>query len=348
MRYLSFDDANMAELARRNPKEILNPPCAIDEAQKVPGIFDAVKFDVDQNKRPGKYILTGSVRFSKRTLIRESLTGRARTLQMFPLTCAESLQLPFEDRWSHAKVPRIKRSELNRFLVHGGMPAIFSARRNEEVRTYWNSLIDSYVYRDLLLAIPKNAKPNIALSILTSIATILSLGELPTFARLFKKVGGTRASFERHLQGLEDLMIIHRISCFEASPIKDIFMPFDSAFFLTLLKVESPHHDFAIHMACLYIQLINEVLAQAQNHDHEPKFMYAESPSGEIVHFVTKGKKNQMIFWKISEEAIPHTYALRYICALAKKHNGIARVLSSTEKAFKINHVQYLPWETIL
>ena len=51
-------------------------PLVIDEAQKVPKIFDAVKFVVDPSNRPGQFLLLGSTEFSKKTLIRESHTGR--------------------------------------------------------------------------------------------------------------------------------------------------------------------------------------------------------------------------------------------------------------------------------
>src|SRR4051812_8504759 len=65
--YSTLDDPGLYELALKNPKTLLKPPCIIDEAQKVPSLFDAVKMDVDEKRIPGKFILTGSVRFSSRT-----------------------------------------------------------------------------------------------------------------------------------------------------------------------------------------------------------------------------------------------------------------------------------------
>jgi predicted AAA+ superfamily ATPase len=352
-RYLTFDDDGTAALAERNPKEMLEPPCVIDEAQKVPRVFDAVKLDVDRERKPGKYILTGSVRFSRRALIRESLTGRAKTLQMFPLTCAETLGLKFEDRWVATKTGseakrRVSRKDLQRHLSKGGMPAIFSARSQSETISYWNSLIESYVYRDLLLAVPKNAKPPIAMAVLRAIAEILGLGERPTFARILNKVGGTRTQLERHVQGLEDMMIINRLSHWKASAAKDIFLPFDPALFLTLLKIDSASHDAAIHSACLHITLINEALAQAQAADRAIDLRYAVSPQGEMIHLILPGTKGCPIFWKISGDPVPHSYSLRFLTALSKNEGGLARVLSSTESAFRQGSIHVLPWETVL
>jgi predicted AAA+ superfamily ATPase len=91
--YVIFDrpaDRELAESASESflEKYAASAPLIIDEAQKVPKIFDTIKFLVDLQRRPGKYLLLGSTEFSKKTLIRESLTGRISTVRMFPLTCA--------------------------------------------------------------------------------------------------------------------------------------------------------------------------------------------------------------------------------------------------------------------
>lgn len=65
MRYESFDQRSTLEFARTNPESFLEErtplegTLAIDEAQKVPSIFDAVKFMVDRKRAPGKFILLG-------------------------------------------------------------------------------------------------------------------------------------------------------------------------------------------------------------------------------------------------------------------------------------------------
>ena len=66
-KYISFDDKNYRELAKSNPGDFLkafSDGVVIDEAQKVPEIFDAIKLIVDSGTyAPGKYILTGSSQF---------------------------------------------------------------------------------------------------------------------------------------------------------------------------------------------------------------------------------------------------------------------------------------------
>ncbi len=350
--YLTLDDPGTAQLASSNPQSILKPPCSLDEVQKAPLLFDAVKLDVDQEKRPGKFILTGSVRFSNRTLIRESLTGRAKTVQLFPLTCAEAAELEFENRWQTQTTRtfqvRVQRKLFERILKNGGMPAIFSARSAAEVDSYWRSLIDSYVYRDLLFSVPKNAKPALALRILKAIAEILALGELPTFSRILKKTGGTRSQAEKHLIGLEDLMVLQRVSSLDASASLDIFLPFDTAFFLSLLEISNPQHDSAVHMACLQIRLLQEFLATQHYADVPSSLCYAESPQGRPVQLITKNGKGKFHLYQITEEPVPHHYDVRFLISLSKKLKGEPCVLSSTQVPLSAHSVSIQPWEAVL
>jgi len=347
--YLTLDDSGLSELASKNPSSLLTPPCIIDEAQKAPALFDAVKLDVDLQKKPGKFILTGSVRFSKRTLIRESLTGRAKVIQLHPFTCAEMLELPFENRWSSSSPEvlkiRVKRGDWEKSLTRGGMPGVFAVRNQTEARSYWRAMIESYIYRDLLFTVPKNTKPALALKILKAVAEILALGETPTFARILKKTGGARVQVERHLLGLEDLMILNRIPHWEASSTKDQFLPFDSAFFLAILELEDARTDVAIHTSCNQIRLWNELLASRQVCDHADPIYYAESSQGQKVHLISKNKAGKLNFYQIFAEPVPHEYDLRFLRAQARKVNGEAIALTPIQKPKAVPGAKLVPWE---
>ena len=92
-RYISFDDINTRKLAASNPNDfILAFPdgAIIDEAQKVPEIFDGIKYHVDNNDyKPGSFILTGSSNFRLKKNIKESLSGRIGMVELLPFTISE-------------------------------------------------------------------------------------------------------------------------------------------------------------------------------------------------------------------------------------------------------------------
>jgi len=91
-RYFSFDDDEFLirfGVAAKTYLEEMSYPLGLDEVQKYPPAFDALKFAVDSLKKTGRFLLSGSVRFSARKEIRESLTGRIVILEVMPLTLSE-------------------------------------------------------------------------------------------------------------------------------------------------------------------------------------------------------------------------------------------------------------------
>ena len=78
----------MRELAIANPSDFVAafPDGAIiDEAQKVPELFDALKLHIDSSVfTPGKFILTGSSQFRLRQNMSDSMAGRVSLLKLLP------------------------------------------------------------------------------------------------------------------------------------------------------------------------------------------------------------------------------------------------------------------------
>ncbi len=332
--YASLDENVKLKTAQAAPSMFVEkPPLIIDEAQKAPALFDEIKHRVDAKKRPGQYILTGSVRFSKRTMIRESLTGRALTLQMYPLTCREA------NGGSLAKSAVFNRQKFIKHLDCGGMPAIFAARDKAQRRSYWKSLIESYLYRDLLFAVQKNPNPRVAERILLSVCEILALGELPIFSRIYKKTGGTRPVVEKHLIALEDMMILTRVPCLGKSKAMDVFLPFDTGLFLSLIGADSAMDDIAIREASLWISLLNEVKVRFSS-----EISYASSLKGEVSHLIYRANEKVRIN-KISAAEVPHPYELRHAEALKDKLNADCAVLAATKEKVHVGQLDAVPWE---
>ena len=92
-RYITFDDRTMRELAVSNPYDFIAAfpdGAVIDEAQKVPEIFDALKMHVDSTDfTPGKFILTGSSQFRLKQNMTDSMAGRISFLKLLPFSVKE-------------------------------------------------------------------------------------------------------------------------------------------------------------------------------------------------------------------------------------------------------------------
>ena len=90
-RYFTLDDFATLEAARREPMSLLSgvDPITIDEAQRCPELLVAVKQAVDRDRRPGRFLLSGSANLALLQGVSESLAGRAVYFTLQPFTRRE-------------------------------------------------------------------------------------------------------------------------------------------------------------------------------------------------------------------------------------------------------------------
>lgn len=174
--YSTFDRATLLEQATARPLEFLENrglPFAVDEAQLCPPLFPAIKEWVRLNPKNGQFLLTGSVRFTGRKLIRESLTGRIVNVEILPLNISEQDEAPLTDhlnkllkirdnasldRWA-AQVRNNTRDRFHRYLKTGGLPGICFFRDSSLRGDRFNAHLDTLLNRDVQLLIQTTLSP---------------------------------------------------------------------------------------------------------------------------------------------------------------------------------------------
>jgi len=213
--FVSFDQSLPRSFADTNPDSFLEAreqarPLVIDEAQKVPGIFDAVKHQVDLNPEPGRYLLLGSTEFSREVRVRESLTGRLSRLRIYPFSLAESLQKPLNPSKSpvfFSTPVRATRQNLLRHLDRGGFPGIFSVRDEKERRALMQDWLELACSRDLLQFARFRPSPELAMQLFREIAR----RPLADQAELVRATGRPARIVAQHLDALTQLFAVERI-----------------------------------------------------------------------------------------------------------------------------------------
>lgn len=226
--YVTLDDLEQLSAARERPKAFLDGraiPFAIDECQLAPELFPALKLHVQKIKKKGQFLLTGSVRFSGREAIRESLTGRIQLLELHPMTLSESkgealpdLMAVIQGGIEFFRKYAAERSSLfagagttgvQRYLEVGGLPGICFLRDPSARRPRWNSHLDTLLGRDLRLVSETNHPLLKLRELLTVLAQTqgspVSLTELSRLARI------STASLSKLLAAFESLFLIRRI-----------------------------------------------------------------------------------------------------------------------------------------
>lgn len=167
--HVTFDRRHDLEQARADPELFLDGrerPFGIDEAQLCPELFPALKEWVRTHRTPGQFILSGSVRFTSRAAIRESLTGRIVTLELLPFTAAESASLPLPQVCTqilnasgeraltdllaeHGKTRHKSAAAFSRYLECGGLPGICFFRDAPVREQRFEAHLDTLLNRDL-------------------------------------------------------------------------------------------------------------------------------------------------------------------------------------------------------
>jgi len=87
--YISFDDQNLLMVAQNDPIGFvrgLPEMVVLDEVQRVPALFPAIKAEVDKNRTAGRFLLTGSANLLLLPHVQESLAGRMEVVYLQPLS----------------------------------------------------------------------------------------------------------------------------------------------------------------------------------------------------------------------------------------------------------------------
>src|SRR6202795_2297480 len=130
MPYLTLDDQTTLDTARDDPVGFIRglDRAVIDEVQRAPQLLLAIKRAVDTDKRPGRFLLTGSADLMTLPQVADSLAGRIEIADLLPLSQSELRKQPcdFLERILNGKVPSIGEiavgAELIERVVAGGYP----------------------------------------------------------------------------------------------------------------------------------------------------------------------------------------------------------------------------------
>lgn len=186
--YITLDDQTVLDAAQSDPAGFIRglDQAIIDEIQRAPDLLLAIKRAVDEDYRPGRFLLTGSANVLTLPRVADSLAGRMETIRMLPLAQAEITgRTPaFLERLFDGTLKADKQATLGDDLVQlvlgDGFPEAIR-RETERRRQDWaRSYLTSVLTRDL-----------------RDIADIEKLTELPKFVRLVAEHSGQLVNYSQ-------------------------------------------------------------------------------------------------------------------------------------------------------
>lgn len=231
-RYLSLDDLDVIDTARRDPDALVGgtQPVTLDEVQREPDLLRAVKRAIDRKRTPGRFLLTGSANLLLMRQVSESLAGRASYLALWPMTRREQsglgrcglwdeLLAARDHEWLDLLAAQPDTPEDWRALVRrGGFPTPAVHLETTHERTVWfDGYVRTYLERDLQDLSAIAALPDFRRLMR---AACLRVGQLLNQTELGRDVSLAQPTVHRYLNLLETSYLLVRLSAYAVNRTK--------------------------------------------------------------------------------------------------------------------------------
>lgn len=222
MTYLTLDDPNLLAAAQQDPLGFVRrlDRAIIDEVQRAPQLMLAVKLAIDQDRRPGRFLLTGSANLMALPQIADSLAGRVAIHTLLPFSQSELqgrrndfLQRALAEDWpvTHAAwvvPPTQPVTDTVHHVLAGGYPEMRQrptpARRQAWARDYLQTLLERDV-RDVAQIDHLSQMP-----LLLSVAAA-HCGQLFNGSQMGGQLGLNTKTVDKYLGILEKLFLVQRL-----------------------------------------------------------------------------------------------------------------------------------------
>ena len=224
--FITLDDEQHRRFAEDDPIGFTrsNPTAVIDEIQRVPNLILAIKQMVDENPRPGRYLITGSVEMFRGSVSPDSLAGRIETVELLPFSQAEIAGAGspgFLDRAFAGGFPKLAKtghaSDLTERILAGGFPEALSRAVPARRRNWLLSYARSLAQRDVsdIAAVGK----------LDEMARLIdhaaaSAGQLLNLSGLGSRLGVDGKTVDRWLALFEHMFLVRRVRAWHRNDLK--------------------------------------------------------------------------------------------------------------------------------
>lgn len=286
--YVTLDDADALEDARQSGKNFLLKlprPLIIDEVQKAPAVFDAIKLLVDQKRQPGNFFLTGSSQFSSQLGIRESLTGRIGISYLYPMTLAEAHQVEFQQNRSqpfHRLGSRFMIADALQQFCRGGLPVPLFTRKDTLVDNYFQNWLETTLFRDAQRAYGQGYNPDMGQSIIDQMTVALHNGEYPTLKHFRQDARVLR----RYLQAFEDIFLLQKLVPHPEAVGSDIWTFTDTGI-LSYCNRSVLGEGIQLSLARIFV--LKELRSLCENANKRLRLTYFKTARGGIIDLVWEG-----------------------------------------------------------
>ncbi len=305
--YISLDESNYFHVAQDDPSgfiDSLPSEVTIDEVQRVPALLPAIKQAVDKDRRPGRFLLTGSANLLLLPKVSESLAGRMEVIQLYPMTESEKERMPgsflrmFLEGRLKPKISgkhKIEGRDLPERLIEGGYPEPLT-RSPHRARQWHRQYLKSIIEKDVQDV--ARVRDGDELARLMELLAHRSAALLNA-AGIANALGIHRTTIDHYLSILERLFLVRRLSAWHRNSAKRLVKApklhlIDSGLTATLADLQvndwTDSRDKMGHLLESFV--VQQLIAQAGWTDPDLHFFhYRDKDKVEVDLVITKGRK---------------------------------------------------------
>jgi predicted AAA+ superfamily ATPase len=293
--YVSLENPAQREFAQEDPVAFLaryKDGAIIDEVQRVPQVFSYLQGLVDEDPRPGRFLLTGSQNLALVGAVTQSLAGRTTLTELLPLSLAEVRRFPDPP------------ADLDTLLWQGGYPRIYE--RNLPAHEWLADYTATYVERDV--------RQLIQVGDLLLFQTFLRLcasrtGQILNLSSLANDCGISQPTARSWLSVLEASYIVFRLPPFFANLGKRLIKApklyfYDTGLAANLLNIENPRQleTHPLRGALFETWVLAEVAKAHLHRGRRPRLSFYRDRSGlEIDLILERGSELVLVEIKSSQ-----------------------------------------------
>lgn len=223
--FFTLDDPTVLAAANDDPVGFLRgmDRAVIDEIQRAPDLLLAIKTEVDRDKSPGRFLLTGSANLMTVPRVADSLAGRMEVIKLLPLSRSEILgsKSKFLDNAFSGSQPTVETTVLGdefiETVLEGGYPEAITRKRWARKQDWYHSYVDAIVQRDV-----RDVAQIDQLAIMPKLLNMLAehSGQLVNYSGIGSAVNLNHVTTQKYLRVFESLFIVQTLQPWFTNKLK--------------------------------------------------------------------------------------------------------------------------------
>ncbi len=363
--YRTLDDGTLKEAAENDPQGFIKrnvKTLIIDEVQRVPSLLSAIKKAVDEDTRPGQYLLTGSTNIQSLPTVRESLAGRIAKIRLRPLaqgeikkTSSRFIDSAFKQLFSRSHT-HYDRDDLLEIAFRGGFPEPMLIK--DRGRKRWHTdYISALLERDLK-EIARIHRKNAMRDLVYTLAAWS--GKFMDLSAIGSGLSIQRPTIETYINALETLYMVERVYPWTKTDYdrvgkqSKLFMV-DSGLMASLLswKMDQVRLDSDRSGKLIETFAFNEIMAQVDASDGRYELFHYRDREKREIDFLIEREDNALLGIEIKAgsavEKKDFNHMRWFQKNIAKKQIFIGIILYSGEFPVSFgNNLWAVPFGTLL